>query len=99
MPTSPPTASERRTNPAGEGWSLERGSRQHAFNRESGGPRLTRSRTDRVLTGLCGGIAQFTGSRAGVVRLLFVLASVVSLGVVAAGYLLLSLLIPAEPAV
>lgn len=95
--TPRPTASEPPTVPASDGWSLEEGSRQHAFRREGSGQRLTRSRRDRVLIGLCGGIAEFTGSRPGVVRLLFVLSTLVSLGVVAFGYLLLSLMIPAEP--
>lgn len=60
-------------------------------------PRLLRSRDRRWLTGLCGGIADFTGYGAGLVRLVFALTTLVSLGVVAAGYLALSLIIPAEP--
>lgn len=56
---------------------------------------LRRSRTDRRLTGLCGGIARLTGASPRTVRTLFVITSVLTLGTVAAGYLALSLLIPA----
>lgn len=83
---------------AGHGWALERGSRQHEFLQDAAQRKLTRSRDDRFITGLCGGIAEFTGFRAGVVRALFVATTVVSLGVVGAGYLVLSMLIPASPA-
>ncbi|HZJ10015.1 MAG TPA: PspC domain-containing protein [Trueperaceae bacterium] len=72
--------------------------RQHEFRLAPDQPRLRRSRDDRLLTGLCGGIATFTGLAAGNVRLVFVLTAVVSLGVVALAYLALSLLIPAAPA-
>ena len=41
--------------------------------------RLTRS-TDRLLAGVCGGIAEFVGWRPGSVRLLWVLGSVLSAG-------------------
>ncbi len=40
--------------------------------------RLTRSRQDKVLGGVCGGIAQYIGWDSGHVRLLYVLISVVS---------------------
>ena len=39
---------------------------------------LIRSRTDRMLAGVCGGLARRFGMSATVVRLLFVLASVLS---------------------
>lgn len=60
-----------------------------------GHPPLRRSSTERVLTGLCGGIATFTGARPGTVRLLFIAGTLVTLGTVAVGYLALSVLIPA----
>ncbi len=58
--------------------------------------RLRRSRTDRVLTGLCGGIAHLTGSNPRAVRLLFVGGALVTLGTVALGYLALSLIVRPE---
>lgn len=98
MSTTPRTDHERvPSTGSGSGWSLESGSRQHDFLSGSERQRLLRSRNDRVITGLCGGIAEFTGARPGIVRLLFVLTALLSFGVVAAGYFLLSLLIPASP--
>jgi len=60
-----------------------------------GHPRLARAREGRVVTGLCAGIAAFTGYRAGAVRAVFVAAALVTLGTVAVGYLALSALVPA----
>lgn len=57
---------------------------------------LRRSRTDRRLTGLCGGIAHLTGSNPATVRLLFVCGTLVTLGTVAVGYLALSLIVRPE---
>jgi phage shock protein PspC (stress-responsive transcriptional regulator) len=56
---------------------------------------LRRSRTQRRLTGLCGGIAELTGASPRTIRILFVVTSVVTLGTVAVGYAALSLIIPA----
>lgn len=58
-------------------------------------PALRRSRTDRRLTGLCGGIAELTGASPRAVRILFVVGAVLTLGTVAVGYAALSILIPA----
>jgi len=55
---------------------------------------LRRSRTERRLSGLCGGIAELTGASPRVVRVLFVVASLLTLGTVAVAYVALSLLIP-----
>lgn len=58
--------------------------------------KLTRSREDRVLGGICGGIAAFVGAPANTVRLLYALTVPLSIGITAVGYLLLWLIIPAE---
>lgn len=60
--------------------------------------RLRRSRTDRLLGGVCGGIADFIGTRSLYVRLVYLLSVLVSLGATAAGYLLLWLIIPPRAA-
>ena len=60
--------------------------------------RFARSRSDRVLGGVCGGIAAFIGASSTNVRLLYALSVLLSVGTTAVGYLLLWLLIPAEPA-
>ena len=60
--------------------------------------RFARSRSDWVLGGVCGGIAAFIGASSTNVRLLYALSVLLSVGTTAVGYLLLWLLIPAEPA-
>ncbi len=58
-------------------------------------PGLQRSRDQRVLAGVCGGIAEWLGWNAGTVRVLFVLVSVLSAafpGILA--YLVLWILMP-----
>jgi phage shock protein PspC (stress-responsive transcriptional regulator) len=58
-------------------------------------PGLQRSRDQRVLAGVCGGIAEWLGWNAGTVRVLFVLVSVLSAafpGILV--YLLLWILMP-----
>ena len=60
-------------------------------------PKLARTRNDRWLAGVCGGIARRFGWNAGLVRLLYVLVSVLSVafpGIVV--YLALWLLMPEE---
>jgi phage shock protein C len=57
--------------------------------------RLTRSRHDRVLTGVLGGIAEYVGANPRTVRALFAVATLLSGGVLGIGYLLLWWLLPA----
>jgi phage shock protein C len=59
--------------------------------------RLTRSRRHRALTGVLGGIAEYVGANPNAVRLLFALATLLSGGLLAIGYLLLAALLPKEP--
>lgn len=58
---------------------------------------LRRSMDERVLGGVCGGIARFTDARPATIRLVWGLSVIPSLGVSALGYLLVWLLLPAEP--
>ena len=60
--------------------------------------KLTRSRNDRVLTGVLGGIAEFVGASPRAVRIIFSVATFLSGGILAIGYLLLWWLMPLEPA-
>ena len=57
---------------------------------------LRRSRTERVLGGLCGGIAAFVGARPRDVRIVYAVSAMLSLGVTAVGYPVLCLLVPLE---
>lgn len=59
---------------------------------------LRRSRTDKVLAGVCGGIAEFAGVSASSVRWVYVATIVLSLGVTGVGYFFLWALIPADKA-
>ena len=59
---------------------------------------LHRSRRNRILAGVCGGIAEWLGWRPTVVRILYVLVSIVSAafpGILA--YVVLWLLMPKSP--
>ncbi|SDE16235.1 phage shock protein C (PspC) family protein [Paenibacillus sp. UNCCL117] len=59
--------------------------------------KLYRSRTDRKLTGLCGGLASMMGIDSTLLRLIVVLAAVFTSGVVLGIYVLAALVIPSEP--
>ncbi len=59
---------------------------------------LTRSRTHKILAGVCGGIAEWLGWDPTVVRILYVLVSVLSVafpGIIV--YLVLWLVMPQQP--
>ena len=58
--------------------------------------RLRRSTHTRRVAGVLGGLAEFVDADPFVVRTLFVIATVLSGGIVALGYPLLWLLLPAE---
>ncbi len=60
--------------------------------------KLRRSRSNRVLAGLFGGIADFVDANPRLVRVIAVIAAVLSLGIVVIGYLILWVLVPLEPA-
>lgn len=60
--------------------------------------RLRRSTDTRRVAGVLGGLAEYVDADPFIVRALFVMATALSGGVVALGYPLLWLLLPAEPA-
>lgn len=63
----------------------------------SGQPeKLFRSRADRKLTGVCGGLAKYIGIDATVLRIIFILATLLTLGIFASLYLILVAFIPYE---
>lgn len=60
--------------------------------------RLYRSRSERMLGGVCGGLGRFLGIDPTVIRLLFVIAAVFGFVVPAVGgYLILLIVVPEEP--
>lgn len=63
-----------------------------------GPKKLTRSRTDKWLGGVCGGLAEYTGVDATLIRLVTVVLVVVGVGTTALVYLVAWLLMPQSPA-
>jgi phage shock protein C len=59
--------------------------------------RLVRSRDDRWIGGVCGGVARYAGIDANLVRLLVVLGTVLGLGSLLVVYLVAWLLMPEGP--
>jgi len=59
--------------------------------------KLYRSTDDRVIVGVCGGIGNYLGVDPTVIRVLWILATVFSLGAGILVYLLAALIIPEEP--
>jgi len=58
--------------------------------------RLVRSRDDRWLSGVCGGVARYSGMDANLVRLLVVLGTVLGLGSLIVGYVVAWVLMPSD---
>ena len=59
--------------------------------------KLTRSRHDRKLLGVCGGLAAFFGIDATLIRLIWALCTLFSVGLGLVAYLVAALIIPEEP--
>lgn len=71
--------------------------RQRRARRPSGSEtRLRRSRHDRVVAGLAGGVASFIGADPRRVRAVFVVTIPLSLGLTVAGYLVFWAIVPSE---
>jgi phage shock protein C len=58
--------------------------------------RLTRSRDDRWIAGVCGGVAKYTGMDSNLVRLLVVLGTVLGFGSLIVVYIVAWALMPEE---
>ena len=56
--------------------------------------RLTRRRDDRMIAGVCSGVADFVGLDVTLVRLLTVVAAIFSVGAVAVAYIAAWILMP-----
>lgn len=61
------------------------------------GKKLYRSQTDKMIAGVCGGLAQYLGADATLIRLLFALAVVLGFGGGLLIYLVMMLIVPLEP--
>lgn len=60
--------------------------------------RLYRSRYDRKLRGVCAGLADYFGLDVSLVRLMFVLATIFTVGHAALAYIILAIVLPEAPA-
>ncbi len=60
--------------------------------------RAVRSRTDRMLAGVCGGLAQYFGVESKMVRLLAIVLGLVTGGAAIIGYIILMVVMPEEDA-
>lgn len=58
--------------------------------------RITRSRTDRLVSGVCGGLAQYFGLDVVIVRGAFVVLGLINAGIMAIVYLVAVVLLPEE---
>lgn len=58
--------------------------------------RLVRSRDDRWIAGVCGGVAAYLGVDANLVRLVVVLGTILGMGSLAVAYLVAWILMPEE---
>ncbi len=58
--------------------------------------RLVRSRNDRMVAGVCGGVAEYLGIDATLVRILVVVGTVIGFGSLILAYLIGWMLIPEE---
>lgn len=56
--------------------------------------RLTKSATDKVLLGVCGGLAEYLGWDSTILRLIFVLATIFGFGSFILFYLVLAVIMP-----
>jgi phage shock protein C len=59
--------------------------------------RLTKSRTDKKIAGVCGGIGNYVQIDPVIVRLGFVLAGLASAGIMIILYVILAIVLPSEP--
>lgn len=59
--------------------------------------KLTKSRTDKKIDGVCGGLAKYLGMNSTVVRVLFLVALFMSSGTAILAYIALSIVMPKEP--
>lgn len=59
--------------------------------------KLYRTQSDKKISGLCGGLANWLGFDATVVRLIALVAAIFSFGSVVLFYLIASVIVPKEP--
>lgn len=58
--------------------------------------KLYRSRTNRMLLGVCGGLAEYLNTDPSVIRLLFIVLCIISMGVGIIGYFIAAFIVPEQ---
>jgi len=97
--TSPSTTAEPAAaggDPAGAGQDGPSGAAAAALQAEPS--KLYRSRTEKKLLGVCGGLADYMQLDPVIVRLVFVMAGLASFGIVVIAYIVLGIVVPQKPA-
>ncbi|MFA6198405.1 MAG: PspC domain-containing protein [Patescibacteria group bacterium] len=61
--------------------------------------KLRRSRQDRVIAGVCGGLAEYLAIDSTIVRIVFALLTVIPNGVGLLAYIILAIVVPEEPVI
>ena len=61
------------------------------------GGKLYRSRDNKILLGVCGGLGKYFNTDPTIVRIIWILLTLVTVGVGLLGYLIAALVIPEEP--
>ncbi len=59
--------------------------------------KLYRSRENRVLTGLCGGLGEYFHIDPTLVRIIFIILEFLTAGLLIIGYLIVALIVPKSP--
>lgn len=62
-----------------------------------GQKRLYRSRSNKVLMGLCGGLGEYFNIDPTLVRIAFIILEFMTAGLLIIGYLIVGLIVPKEP--
>ncbi|MEA2071563.1 MAG: PspC domain-containing protein [Asgard group archaeon] len=70
---------------------------EHKQEQESKTKELYRSRSNKILTGLSAGLAEYLGLEVDLVRVLWIIAFIVSGGMVIVIYFIMAMFIPLEP--
>jgi phage shock protein C len=70
---------------------------QRRNNMNSGSRKLYRSRTNRLIFGVCGGLGEFFGIDVTIVRLIFVIGALLGFGSFVLIYLVMFFVVPEEP--
>lgn len=75
----------------------KRGSSKSGLYSYSTSNKLTKSRTDSKISGVCGGLAKYLGMNSTVVRILFLVAFFMSSGTAILAYIAMAIVMPKEP--